>query len=91
MSIVNIKYSPCKSETKNTAIVIRSATDIEVDGVIYTFDFDGIKWPDVAVETDYAIIEAHRAAGELFLTVRRFYTGSCSDWDSGAFHDEEIS
>ena len=36
-------------------------------------------------ELEYVIdVPAHL---ELFVTVRRFYTGSCSSWDTGMYHE----
>ena len=83
---MHIKYSPCNGK-KNTDITVKDATTIVIDGEEYVFDADGVQWPSVAKETDGAILEAHRENGELYLTVMRFYSGSCSEWDTGKYHE----
>lgn len=86
---MHIKYSPCNSN-KDTVIIVKNTTTIVIDGKEYVFDSDGVQWPNVAKETDGAILEAHREDGELYLTAVRFYSGSCSEWDTGKTHYIEI-
>ena len=83
---MHIKYSPCHSN-KDTVITVKDDTTIVIDGEEYIFDADGVQWPNVAKETNGAILEAHREDGELYLTVMRFYSGSCSAWDTGKYHE----
>lgn len=87
---MHIKYSPCNSN-KDTVITVKSLTAPEVLDIggreIGPFDADGIQWPEVAKETGGAILEAHRTDGELYLTAVRFYSGSCSEWDTGDYRE----
>jgi hypothetical protein len=90
MSEVYIKFSPCGSK-KDTIIEKLSATAISIDGEeIGPFDLDGVSWPNVSTETNGAVIEAHRTDGNLYLTVIRYYLGSCLDWDTGDYHLMEV-
>ena len=92
---MKIKYCPVKwnpyaeaqygAGTKpDTEIEIANDNTITVDGEEYEFDDDSAEYPDINEQTNGVIPEAHREAGELFLTVRRFYTETC-DWDSGEY------
>jgi len=83
---MRIKYSPCKSY-RDTVIKVIGENTITIDGDDHAFAADSVSWPDIFAETNGAIIEAHREDGELCLTVLRFYSQSCSDWDSGNYHD----
>ena len=82
---MNLKYSPCKS-SHDTLIAVTAESTITIDGEDYEFD-DSVIWPDISEQTDGRILEAHRESGELYITVRRFYTGSCSGWDTAEFHE----
>jgi hypothetical protein len=53
----------------------------------YEFDTDSVVWPDIQEQTKGAINSAYRANGELYLEIRRYYTYSCSLWDTGDYHD----
>ena len=88
---MHIKYSPCNAN-KDTVITIKSFSPpelITIDGIDYgPFDTDGVEWPNIVTETDGTIIEAHRdSSGELYLTVLRFYSGSCFNWDTGDYQE----
>jgi hypothetical protein len=90
MSEVYIKFSPCLAK-KDTIIKKLSDTIISIDGEeIGPFDLDGVSWPDVFKETSRAVLEAHRTNGDLYLTVIRYYSGSCSEWDDGKYHKMEV-
>lgn len=96
---MKIKYSPCKwneyaapqfpEGTKpDTEIEALSANSLTTDGELFEFDESSVAWPDVSEQTGGRIIEARRDDdGELWLTVRRFYTGSCASWDTGDYHE----
>ena len=83
---MRIKYSPCKSD-RDTVIEVIDENTIAIDGEEHTFEADSVSWPDIFAETNGAIIEAHREDGELCLTVLRFYSESCAEWDSGDYHE----
>ena len=83
---MRIKYSPQKAEHDTTIRVIDQNT-ISIDGVEHGFDEESVSYPDIAQETQCAIIEAHRENGELYLTVLRQYAISCSEWDDGQYHE----
>ena len=88
---MHIKYSPCNSN-KDTVITIKSLIAPEVINIdgreIGPFDADGVQWPDIAKETDGAVLEAHRdSSGDLYLTIQRQYTGSCLQWDDCEYHE----
>jgi len=57
------------------------------DGIEDGFDCETVNYPDIATETDFRILEAHRENGELHLTVLRKYASSCSEWDDGQYHE----
>lgn len=82
---MRIKYSPCKSD-KDTDINIIDDNTISIDGELYEFDKESIEFPMLAELTDYIILEAHRKSEELFLTIKRFYSGNCTEWDTGDYH-----
>ena len=71
----------------DTEIKVISDNIIQIDGEEYEFSPLDVQWPDIRTQTNGVIHEAHREDGELFVTVRRFYTQSCSNWDTGAYHD----
>ena len=98
---MKIKYSPCKwnpnsahnfpAGTKpDTQIKVLNDDSIEIDGKSFEFDPASVEWPDIHTQTNSLISEAHREDGELFLTIRRFYTYSCSGWDTGTFWDMSL-
>ena len=78
---MRIKYSPQKAE-HDTVIKIIDENTISIDGVEHEFDAESLSYPDIAQETQYAIIEARRENGELYLTVLRQYTTSWQEWYS---------
>ena len=94
---MKIKYSPCKwnenarlPHKPNTEIMVKDENTIVVDEELYEFDKKSVEWPEIVAQTNGAILEAKRDGNdELYLTVRRFYTGSCSSWDSGDYHTME--
>jgi hypothetical protein len=86
MEIMKIKYSPCKSGT-DTIIKVLNADTLQIDGEHYEFSPLDVQWPDISEQTDGVIQEAHREDGELFVTVRRFYTQECASWDTADYHE----
>lgn len=93
---MKIKYGPVSWNpyaklpyAPDTAIVFVNENTVSVDGESYEFDADSVVFPDIWKQTDGVIQEAHRdSAGELWLTVRRFYTdGTRPEWDTGDYHE----
>jgi ribulose kinase len=85
---MKIKYSPVCTDNQTTIIEYIDENSILVDGKTYEFDSDTIIWDDVSAQTEGTILDAKRVDGELWLTVRRYYTGIISpDWDTGDYHD----
>lgn len=80
-----IKYSPCHTN-KDTIIEAVNENTLRIDGELYEFDPESVTWPEIFTQTEGVIIEAHRKDGELFVTIRRFYSVSCVEWDSGEYH-----
>ena len=83
---MRIKYSPQKAE-HDTIIKVVGKDTVSIDGMEHGFDAESVAYPDIAQETQCAILEAHREDSELYLTVLRQYTGSCSEWDDGQYHE----
>ena len=83
---MRIKYSPQKAEHDTIIKVIGEGT-VSIDGVEHGFDPESVAYPDIAQETQYAILDAHREGGVIHLTILRQYTGSCSEWDDGQYHE----
>lgn len=83
---MRIKYSPQKAG-HDTIIKVIDKDAISYDGEEHRFDQSAVDYPDIAKETDYKILEAHRDNGELCLTALRQYSGSCSEWDDGQYHE----
>jgi hypothetical protein len=83
---MNLKYSPCKSGT-DTIIKVLDSDTLQIDGEPYEFSPLDVQWPDISEQTGGVIQEAHREDGELFVTVRRFYTQECASWDTAEFHE----
>lgn len=84
---MKIKYSPIKSDNVDTVIEPIDENTVKIDDEQYEFDFDSVLWPDIQEQTKGAINSAYRANGELYLEIRRYYTYSCSLWDTGDYHD----
>ena len=83
---MKIKYSPCKHD-RNMAIEILLENTLLIDEELYEFDIESVQFTDIASQTDGVIIEAYRdEINELYVIVRRFYTGDCTEWDSGDYH-----
>jgi hypothetical protein len=98
---MKLKYSPCKwnpyaasqyaDYTKSdTVITVMDDNALNIDGDTFEFDPMDVEWPTISTDTNGVILEAHRVDGELYVTVRRFYTGSCSDWDTRDYHEVTI-
>jgi hypothetical protein len=85
---MRIKYSPCHSD-KDTKIAYLDENTIQIDDEVYEFDPESVEWPEIAEQTEFRILEAHRDEnGELWLVVRRFYTQLARpDWDTGDYHE----
>jgi hypothetical protein len=78
----------CVGYLKDTTIEYIDENTILVDGKEYEFDLDTVIWDNVAAQTNGVILDARRVDGELWLVVRRYYTGIISpDWDTGGYHD----
>ena len=85
---MKIKYSPVHTDNQNTAIEYIDENTIMIDGEMYEFDSESVVWEDIAEQTAYRILEAKRIDGELWLTIRRYYTDiRRPDWDTGDYHD----
>ena len=83
---MRIKYSP-QQAGHDTKIEFVDENTVRIDSVEHGFDAESVTYPDIAQETQCATLEAHREDGELYLTVLRQYTGSCSEWDDGQYHE----
>ena len=93
---MKVKYNPCKwnpyskdlKGLPDTEIKYINVNSIEIDGDLYEFDKESIIFRELYLITDGLIMEAYRDdQDELCITVRRFYTESCSGWDDGEYHD----
>ncbi len=92
---MKIKYSPVKwnpyakmATFPDTVINPVSEDSLIIDEELYEFDIASVMFPEVSEQTDGHILEAHRdESGELFITVRRFYTQFCQSWDTGEYHE----
>jgi len=78
---MRIKYSPQKAN-HDTIIKVIDENTVSIDGVDHGFDPDAVSFPAIGKETNYAVLEAHRENGELYLTVLRQYTTSWQEWYS---------
>ena len=76
---MRIKYSPQKAE-HDTIIKVIDENTVNINGMEHGFDAESVAYPDIAQETQCAILEAHRENGELFLTILRQYTVSWQEW-----------
>ena len=83
---MRVKYSPCKHD-RDTLITVMDDNALNIDGEIFEFDPMDVAWPTINQDTEGRIIEAHREGGELYVTVRRFYSGDCSSWDDTLYHE----
>ena len=84
---MKIKYSPIKSDNVDTVIEPIDENTVKIDDEQCEFDFDSVLWPDIQEQTKGAINSAYRVDNELYLEIRRYYTYSCSLWDTGDYHD----
>lgn len=95
---MKIKYSPClwnpnaahnfpEGMLPDTTVVVKDENTLIIDGEEYEFPADGVIGDGISEATSGVILEVHRESGELYVTVRRFYTGSCSEWDTGLYHE----
>ena len=85
---MKIKYSPVHTDNQNTVIEYVDENTIKIDGEVYEFDKESVVWEDITTQTDYLILDAKRVDGELWLTIRRYYTDiRRPDWDTGDYHD----
>lgn len=84
---MKIKYSPIKSDNVDTVIEPIDENTVKIDDEQYEFDFDSVLCPDIQEQTKGAINSAYRVDNELYLEIRRYYTYSCSLWDTGDYHD----
>lgn len=83
---MRVKYSPCHT-TNDTIIELSEENTLCIDGEDYEFDIASVTWPKINEQTQGVILESHRENGELFVTVRRFYSKDCESWDTGEYHD----
>jgi hypothetical protein len=85
---MKVKYRPLPTNTQETAIKYIDENTILVDEKTYKFDLDAVIWDDVSAQTNGDILDARRVDGELWLTIRRYYTDLIwPDWDTGDYHD----
>lgn len=93
---MKIKYSPVKWNSyakhaegvlADTVITYKNATTVTVDGTDYEFPTEYVTFPKVREDTKGVIRLAFRKDGTLYLTIRRYYTKTCKDWDTGDYHD----
>ncbi|HGE70855.1 TPA: hypothetical protein ENX78_08480 [Candidatus Poribacteria bacterium] len=86
---MKIKYSPVHTDNQETVIEYVDENTIMIDYDVYEFDPESVEWPDIAEQTVFRILGAHRdEKGELWLVVRRFYTQLARpDWDTGDYHE----
>jgi len=93
---VKLLYSPCKwnpyaassfspATESDTEIKVLSDDILQIDGQEYEFSPDDVQWPKISEQTGGVILEAHREDGELYVTVRRFYTQECASWDTAQY------
>jgi len=85
-----------KSDTEH---IIIDSNSLTIDGEEYEFDTDTVEWisfknimdknaPFGLMElTDGRILEAHRENGELYLTIRMFYTDSIPPNCDNQYHE----
>ena len=91
---MKIKYSPIKWNSyakieafPDTVVEFVDENSIRIDGELYEFD-DSVIFPDIRTQTNGVIEDAHREVGELYLTIRRFYTDDHDlKWDTGDYHE----
>lgn len=91
---MKIRYSPVSWNEyaklpflPNTETVFVDENSVTVDGELYEFD-DSVIFPDIRTQTNGVIEDAHREVGELYLTIRRFYTDDHDlKWDTGEYHE----
>lgn len=91
---MRLKYRPSKwnpfAEIKaqdNTAIEYVNENAIRIDGELNQFDPNAYEFDNIASLSAGKILMATRDdLGELWLDVRRYYTDSCTDWDTGDYH-----
>jgi hypothetical protein len=88
---MKIKFLPCSSD-HDSKIIASTSDSIMHDGRLWEFDEAYVAWDKKALfdATGGDISEAHRENGELYLTMIRFYVGSCSEWDDGQYHEMQI-
>ena len=73
----------------NTQIEFLTENSVLIDGETYEFDEDSQNFPDIMTQSDGMFLDAHRDdIGELYLTIRRFYTDTeRPEWDTGGYHE----
>ena len=82
------EHSPaCAGHLPDTIITVMDDNALNIDGEVYEFDPLDVAWPTIAQDTEGVILEAHREAGILYVTVRRFYTSGCGSWDTGLYSE----
>ena len=82
------EHSPaCAGYLSDSVITVMDDNALNIDGEVYEFDPLDVAWPTIAEDSGAVILEAHREAGILFVTVRRFYSSSCARWDDGQYHE----
>lgn len=91
---MKIKYSPVKwneyakiEASPDTEIIPVDEDSVRIDSELYEFDPLSVEWTKIREQTRNFITEAHRENGELYLTIRRFYTRTCQPWDTGDYHE----
>ena len=95
---MRIKYAPVQwnpyaahnfpvGTLPDSEIVVIDENTLSIDGEPHAFDPGSVIFPTIAEDSGCLIMEAHREAGVLCVTVRRFYTASCAEWDTGDYHE----
>ena len=88
---MKLKYSPvkynehspaCVGRLSDTISIVMDDNSLNIDFELYEFDSSDVAWPTISADTDGVILEAHREGGELYVTVRRFYTIDWQSWYS---------
>lgn len=78
---MKIKWNKCISTNEYDSVFEYVSEDsFKLDDELYEFPKDCVAWdqPQLLESTGYAIIEAARVDGELYITARRY----CGDWQA---------
>lgn len=87
--MIYLKYSPCKSNNKETTFNIKDNNTLIIDGIIdFEFDSNSIEFPDIREQSKGLILEAYRdgKTKDLYITILRRYRDNCP-WDDNNYHE----